>query len=72
MFKRVAELNARVTLSDFGEVPAKLVVQQEVPKSPQNTLSCRSPSPSKSAEYKVALELEMWKDAQEKLFEQQV
>lgn len=75
IFRRIAELSARLSLSDFGEVPAQLVVERE-PSSQSKTDTGEavhhSPNPTETAEYKAALELEMWKDAQEKLFESQV
>ena len=75
-YRHVAILVSRLSLSDFGEVPANLVVERPSSSSTTSTnhdqRGLSSPPPSQTAEYKAALELELWKDAQEKLFEKQV
>ncbi|XP_067934531.1 centrosomal protein of 120 kDa-like [Watersipora subatra] len=67
---QIAELCARCSLCDFGEVPAQLVVQQET--AAEKRVDSPLLNPKKSLEYQAALELEIWKDSQEKLFEQQL
>lgn len=70
--RRIAELSATLCLSDFGELPANLVIEKaQSPQEPQVSGTSVT-SPTKTPEYRAALELEMWKESQEKIFEQQV
>lgn len=73
--RHIAVLTSHLSLSDFGEVPANLVVERQTTSQSNSTDHVvRGPSspPDHTAEYKAALELELWKDAQETLFEKQV
>jgi len=65
---RVADLSLLTSLTDLGEVPAHLVIQQEI----MPAVTSPSPNPTETAEYRAALEIEMWKERQEKAFEKQV
>ncbi|XP_066424992.1 centrosomal protein of 120 kDa [Molothrus aeneus] len=81
---RIAELSYAVTLEDYGLVKVQEVMvsdssqdvgagqQQHVP----HTQLCRAPEdhpePRETLEYKAALELEMWKEMQEDIFENQL
>ncbi|KAM6304354.1 centrosomal protein of 120 kDa isoform 3-T3 [Podargus strigoides] len=80
---RIAELSCAITLEDYGLVKIQEVLvsdssqsvgtgqQQYVPhtqpRAPEN-----HPEPRETLEYKAALELEMWKEMQEDLFENQL
>ncbi|KAM6991111.1 centrosomal protein of 120 kDa [Passerculus sandwichensis] len=81
---RIAELSYTITLEDYGLVKVQEVMvsdssqdvgagqQQHVP----HTQLCRAPEdhpePRETLEYKAALELEMWKEMQEDIFENQL
>nr|XP_054508227.1 centrosomal protein of 120 kDa isoform X2 [Agelaius phoeniceus] len=81
---RIAELSYAITLEDYGLVKVQEVMvsdssqdvgagqQQHVP----HTQLCRAPEdhpePRETLEYKAALELEMWKEMQEDIFENQL
>ncbi|NXN12371.1 CE120 protein, partial [Indicator maculatus] len=80
---RVAELSYAITLEDYGLVKIQEVLvsdsskcvgagQQQYtahtqPRAPEN-----HPQPRETLEYKAALELEMWKEMQEDIFENQL
>ncbi|NXX85989.1 CE120 protein, partial [Urocolius indicus] len=80
---RIAELSYTITLEDYGLVKMQEVLvsdssqcvgagqQQHVPHTrphaPEN-----HPEPRETLEYKAALELEMWKEMQEDIFENQL
>ncbi|NWJ04309.1 CE120 protein, partial [Crypturellus undulatus] len=78
---RIAELSYAITLEDYGLVKVQEVLvsdssqcigagqQQHVPppQAPET-----QPEPRETLEYKAALELEMWKEMQEDIFENQL
>ncbi|XP_068025051.1 centrosomal protein of 120 kDa isoform X1 [Melanerpes formicivorus] len=80
---RVAELSYAITLEDYGFVKIQEVlvsdssqcvgagqqrhVARTQPRAPEN-----HPQPRETLEYKAALELEMWKEMQEDIFESQL
>ncbi|NXA54916.1 CE120 protein, partial [Nothocercus julius] len=78
---RIAELSYAITLEDYGLVKVHEVVvsdssqcigvgqQQHVPRPQAPEVQ---PEPRETLEYKAALELEMWKEMQEDIFENQL
>ncbi|XP_061874903.1 centrosomal protein of 120 kDa isoform X4 [Colius striatus] len=80
---RIAELSYTVTLEDYGLVKMQEVLMSDSsqcvdagqerhvphsqPHAPEN-----HPEPRETLEYKAALELEMWKEMQEDIFENQL
>ncbi|XP_025919701.1 centrosomal protein of 120 kDa isoform X2 [Apteryx mantelli] len=80
---RIAELSYAITLEDYGLVKMHEVLvsdssqcvgagqQQHIPH-PQPHASEIQPEPRETLEYKAALELEMWKEIQEDIFENQL
>ncbi|NXQ45361.1 CE120 protein, partial [Catharus fuscescens] len=81
---RVAELSYAITLEDYGLVKVQEVMvsdsSQDIGACQQQHVShtqpCRAPGdhagPRETLEYKAALELEMWKEMQEDIFENQL
>nr|XP_033784896.1 centrosomal protein of 120 kDa [Geotrypetes seraphini] len=81
---RIAELSYVITLEDYGLVKVQEVVVSESSQSldagqkrihplPQaSQVKETQPQPRETLEYKAALELEMWKEVQEDLFENQL
>ncbi|NWX91510.1 CE120 protein, partial [Nothoprocta pentlandii] len=77
---KIAELSYAVTLEDYGLVKVHEVLvsdssqcigagqQQHVPQTQAPEIQ---PEPRETLEYKAALELEMWKEMQEDIFENQ-
>ncbi|XP_051924872.1 centrosomal protein of 120 kDa [Hippocampus zosterae] len=77
--EKVAELSFVATLDDFGLVnAADLPVCDSAPKEDAGALPADAPAPAgppparDTAEYRAALELEMWKETQEDLFNDQL
>ncbi|XP_010226090.1 PREDICTED: centrosomal protein of 120 kDa isoform X1 [Tinamus guttatus] len=78
---RIAELSYAITLEDYGLVKVHEVLvsdssqcigagqQQHVPQPQAPEIQ---PEPRETLEYKAALELEMWKEMQEDIFENQL
>ena len=64
----MADLLVQCSLIDLGDVPVNLVIERDaaISEQPVDTTT------KHSNEYQAALELEMWKEAQEALFMQQV
>ncbi|NWS82994.1 CE120 protein, partial [Toxostoma redivivum] len=79
---RIAELSYAITLEDYGLVKVQEVVvsdsSQDIGACPQRHVphTHRAPGdhtgPRETLEYKAALELEMWKEMQEDIFENQL
>ncbi|NXP81288.1 CE120 protein, partial [Ramphastos sulfuratus] len=81
---RVAELSYAITLEDFGLVKIQEVLvsdssqcvgagqQRHVAHTRSHRASENHPQPRETLEYKAALELEMWKEMQENIFENQL
>ncbi|KAM9137754.1 centrosomal protein of 120 kDa isoform 3-T3 [Pangshura tecta] len=80
---RIAELSYTVTLEDYGLVKMHEVLvsdssqclgagQQQVPPPQPHHVPETEPEPRETLEYKAALELEMWKEMQEDIFENQL
>ncbi|XP_041340102.1 centrosomal protein of 120 kDa isoform X2 [Pyrgilauda ruficollis] len=81
---RIAELSCTITLEDYGLVKVQEVMvsdsSQDVGAGQQRHVShtqlrCAPedhPEPRETLEYKAALELEMWKEMQEDIFENQL
>ncbi|XP_074851108.1 centrosomal protein of 120 kDa isoform X2 [Carettochelys insculpta] len=80
---RIAELSYTVTLEDYGLVKMHEVLvsdssqclgagQQQVPLPQPHRVPETEPEPRETLEYKAALELEMWKEMQEDIFENQL
>ncbi|KAJ7425430.1 centrosomal protein of 120 kDa [Pitangus sulphuratus] len=81
---RIAELSYATTLEDYGLVKVQEVMvsdssqgvgagqQQHIPHTQPHCAPEDHPEPRETLEYKAALELEMWKEMQEDLFENQV
>ncbi|NXO51712.1 CE120 protein, partial [Aramus guarauna] len=81
---RIAELSYAITLEDYGLVKMQEVLvsdssqcvgagpQQHVPASQPRCAPENHPEPRETLEYKAALELEMWKEMQEDIFENQL
>uniref|UniRef100_K7EAE9 Centrosomal protein of 120 kDa n=1 Tax=Ornithorhynchus anatinus TaxID=9258 RepID=K7EAE9_ORNAN len=68
--KKIADLSYTVTLEDYG-----LVKMQEIFVSDSSQalpVPETQPKPRETLEYKAALELEMWKEMQEDIFENQL
>ncbi|XP_048731906.2 centrosomal protein of 120 kDa-like [Ostrea edulis] len=80
--QKIGEVCFVLCLEDWGPITAQqIVVQQEGPqpvkgspvRSPKATQREVSPEePRKTAEYQAAVELEMWKESQEQMFENQL
>ncbi|NWR02049.1 CE120 protein, partial [Paradoxornis webbianus] len=81
---RIADLSYAITLEDYGLVKVQEVVvsdssqdvgagqQWHVPHSQPRCVPEDRPEPRETLEYKAALELEMWKEMQEDIFENQL
>ncbi|NWR34883.1 CE120 protein, partial [Tachuris rubrigastra] len=81
---RIAELSYATTLEDYGLVKVQEVMvsdssqgigagqQQHIPHTQPHCVPEDHPEPRETLEYKAALELEMWKEMQEDLFENQL
>uniref|UniRef100_A0A8C3KJW7 Centrosomal protein of 120 kDa n=1 Tax=Calidris pygmaea TaxID=425635 RepID=A0A8C3KJW7_9CHAR len=81
---RIAELSYTITLEDYGLVKVQEVLvsdssqcvgagqQRHVPHTQPRCASESHPEPRETLEYKAALELEMWKEMQEDIFENQL
>ncbi|NXF90713.1 CE120 protein, partial [Eubucco bourcierii] len=81
---RVAELSYAITLEDFGLVKIQEVLvsdssqcvgagqQRQIAHAQSHHASENHPQPRETLEYKAALELEMWKEMQEDIFENQL
>uniref|UniRef100_A0A8C3T6U4 Centrosomal protein of 120 kDa n=1 Tax=Chelydra serpentina TaxID=8475 RepID=A0A8C3T6U4_CHESE len=80
---KIAELSYTVTLEDYGLVKMHEVLvsdssqclgagQQQVPSPQPHLVPETEPEPRATLEYKAALELEMWKEMQEDIFENQL
>ncbi|XP_053859732.1 centrosomal protein of 120 kDa isoform X2 [Vidua macroura] len=84
---RIAELSYTITLEDYGLVKVREVMVSDSSQDvgagqqrhvPYNQLHCapedhpEHPEPRETLEYKAALELEMWKEMQEDIFENQL
>ncbi|NXW22250.1 CE120 protein, partial [Circaetus pectoralis] len=81
---RIAELSYAITLEDYGLVKMQEVLvsdssqcigagqQQHVPRPQPRRTPENHPEPRETLEYKAALELEMWKEMQEDIFENQL
>ncbi|KGM00262.1 Centrosomal protein of 120 kDa, partial [Charadrius vociferus] len=81
---RIAELSYAITLEDYGLVKMQEVLvsdssqcigagqQQHVPHTQPRCAPEDHPEPRETLEYKAALELEMWKEMQEDIFENQL
>uniref|UniRef100_A0A8C0QQ14 Centrosomal protein of 120 kDa n=1 Tax=Chelonoidis abingdonii TaxID=106734 RepID=A0A8C0QQ14_CHEAB len=78
---KIAELSYTVTLEDYGLVKMHEVLvsdssqqqQQVPPPQPHHVPETEpEPQPRETLEYKAALELEMWKEMQEDIFENQL
>ncbi|XP_061480969.1 centrosomal protein of 120 kDa isoform X2 [Rhineura floridana] len=81
---RIADLSYTVTLEDYGLVKMHEVVVSDssqclganvpplVPPPQPHNVPDVHPEPRETLEYKAALELEMWKEVQEDLFENQL
>ncbi|NXB40433.1 CE120 protein, partial [Eulacestoma nigropectus] len=81
---RIAELSYAITLEDYGLVKVQEVMvsdssqdigvgqQQHVPHTQPRCAPEGHPEPRETLEYKAALELEMWKEMQEDIFENQL
>ncbi|PKU46428.1 hypothetical protein llap_3277 [Limosa lapponica baueri] len=81
---RIAELSYAITLEDYGLVKVQEVLvsdssqcvgpgqQRHVPHTQPRCASENHPEPRETLEYKAALELEMWKEMQEDIFENQL
>ncbi|XP_069631795.1 centrosomal protein of 120 kDa isoform X3 [Haliaeetus albicilla] len=81
---RIAELSYAITLEDYGLVKMQEVLvsdssqcvgagqQQHVPRTQPHRTPENHREPRETLEYKAALELEMWKEMQEDIFENQL
>ncbi|XP_075582158.1 centrosomal protein of 120 kDa isoform X2 [Pelecanus crispus] len=81
---RIAELSYAITLEDYGFVKMQEVLvsdssqcvgagqQRHVPHTQPHCAPGNHPEPRETLEYKAALELEMWKEMQEDIFENQL
>ncbi|NWU70940.1 CE120 protein, partial [Pterocles burchelli] len=81
---RIAELSYAITLEDYGLVKMQEVLvsdssqcvgagqQRHVPHTHPQCTTESHPEPRETLEYKAALELEMWKEMQEDIFENQL
>nr|XP_040051413.1 centrosomal protein of 120 kDa-like [Gasterosteus aculeatus aculeatus] len=78
--EKVAELSYVATLEDFGLVKAREVVVVDSSQSepaaptqpPPHPAAPTQPAPRDTLEYRTALELELWKEEQEDLFDDQL
>ncbi|NXO05142.1 CE120 protein, partial [Rhinopomastus cyanomelas] len=81
---RIAELSCAITLEDYGLVKMQEVLvsdssqfagagqQRPVSQTQPHSAKEGHPQPRETLEYKAALELEMWKEMQEDIFEDQL
>ncbi|KAJ7415747.1 Centrosomal protein of 120 kDa [Willisornis vidua] len=81
---RIAELSYATTLEDYGLVKVQEVMvsdssqgvgagqQRHIPHTQPHCAPEDHPEPRETLEYKAALELEMWKEMQEDIFENQL
>ncbi|NXL39397.1 CE120 protein, partial [Glaucidium brasilianum] len=81
---RIADLSYAITLEDYGLVKMQEVLvsdssqcvgagqQHHVPHTQPRCAPKSHPEPRETLEYKAALELEMWKEIQEDIFENQL
>uniref|UniRef100_U3I236 Centrosomal protein of 120 kDa n=1 Tax=Anas platyrhynchos platyrhynchos TaxID=8840 RepID=U3I236_ANAPP len=75
---RIAELSYAITLEDYGLVKMHEVLvsdssqQRHAPHTQPPCVPENHPEPRETLEYKAALELEMWKEMQEDIFENQL
>ncbi|NWU27340.1 CE120 protein, partial [Dyaphorophyia castanea] len=81
---RIAELSYAITLEDYGLVKVQEVMvsdssqhvgagqQRHIPHTQPRCAPEDHPEPRETLEYKAALELEMWKEMQEDIFENQL
>ncbi|XP_074711349.1 centrosomal protein of 120 kDa isoform X2 [Strix uralensis] len=81
---RIADLSYAITLEDYGLVKMQEVLvsdssqcvgagqQRHVPHTQPRCAPENHPEPRETLEYKAALELEMWKEMQEDIFENQL
>ncbi|NXI49996.1 CE120 protein, partial [Chloroceryle aenea] len=81
---RIAELSYAITLEDYGLVKMQEVLvsdssqcvgadqQRHVPHTQPPCAPENHPQPRETIEYRAALELEMWKEMQEDIFENQL
>uniref|UniRef100_A0A8C0FCV4 Centrosomal protein of 120 kDa n=1 Tax=Bubo bubo TaxID=30461 RepID=A0A8C0FCV4_BUBBB len=81
---RIADLSYAITLEDYGLVKMQEVLvsdssqcvgagqQHHVPHTQPRCAPENHPEPRETLEYKAALELEMWKEMQEDIFENQL
>ncbi|NXL87387.1 CE120 protein, partial [Alectura lathami] len=81
---RIAELSYAITLEDYGLVKMHEVLvsdssqcvgtgqQRHAPHMQPHCAPEKQPEPRETLEYKAALELEMWKEMQEDIFENQL
>ncbi|NXP55906.1 CE120 protein, partial [Heliornis fulica] len=81
---RIAELSYAMTLEDYGLVKMREVLvsdssqhvgagqQRHVPPTQPRCALENHPEPRETLEYRAALELEMWKEMQEDIFENQL
>ncbi|NWV09404.1 CE120 protein, partial [Ptilonorhynchus violaceus] len=81
---RIAELSYAITLEDYGLVKVQEVMvsdssqdvgadqQRHVPPTQPRCAPEDHPEPRETLEYKAALELEIWKEMQEDIFENQL
>lgn len=81
--QKVGEVCFVLCLEDWGPITAQqIVIQQEAPPQPVIRSPARPPKvsgksvspeqPRETAEYQAAVELEMWKESQEQMFENQL
>lgn len=81
--QKVGEVCFVLCLEDWGPITAQqIVIQQEAPPQPVIGSSAQPPKvsgksvspeqPRETAEYQAAVELEMWKESQEQMFENQL
>uniref|UniRef100_A0A8D2QM09 Centrosomal protein of 120 kDa n=1 Tax=Zosterops lateralis melanops TaxID=1220523 RepID=A0A8D2QM09_ZOSLA len=74
----IGDLSYAITLEDYGLVKVQEVVvsdssqQRHVPPTQPCCVPEDRPEPRETLEYKAALELEMWKEMQEDIFENQL
>lgn len=81
--QKVGEVCFVLCLEDWGPITAQqIIIQQEAPPQPVIGSPARPPKvsgksvspeqPRETAEYQAAVELEMWKESQEQMFENQL
>ncbi|NWS49339.1 CE120 protein, partial [Probosciger aterrimus] len=68
---RIADLSYAITLEDHG-LCVGAGQQRHVPHTQPHCAPEKCPEPRETLEYKAALELEMWKEMQEDIFENQL